>query len=55
MDGRTVKLTPLLCTPATVTTTLPLVAVEGTLAEILVSLQEFTPAVTLLNFTVLLP
>lgn len=53
--GKTVKLMPLLCIPATVTTTLPLVAAEGTFAEMLESLQEFTVAVTPLNFTVLLP
>jgi hypothetical protein len=39
MDGPTVKLTPLLETPATVTTTLPVVAPVGTGATMLVALQ----------------
>jgi len=55
IEGRTVKKTPLLWTPPAVTVTLPLVAMNGTLAEMLVSLQEFTVAVTPLNFTFPLP
>jgi hypothetical protein len=55
MAGVTVKLTPLLALPDTVTTTLPDVAAEGTVATILVELQLVTAAVVLLNLTVLLP
>src|SRR3954451_6532386 len=40
----TVKPTPLLCTPFTVTTTFPLVAPVGTLVVILVSLQPVAVA-----------
>ena len=40
--GVTVKLTPLLATPAAFTTTLPVVAPAGTLATILVALQLVT-------------
>jgi len=54
--GRTVKLTPLLTTPPTVTTTLPVVAVDGTVAVMLVALQFVnTVAVPLPNFTTLVP
>jgi hypothetical protein len=49
-----VKLTPLLATPDTVTTTLPVVAAEGTVALSTVLLQVAV-AVTPLNVTVLLP
>src|SRR5882724_836159 len=49
--GRTAKLTPLLGTPAAVTTTFPLVAAEGTIATMLVSLQELTVPVMPLNLT----
>jgi len=51
----TVKLTPLLGDPETVTTTLPVVAPLGTVAAMLVALQLVTVAVVPLNFTVLLP
>jgi hypothetical protein len=51
----TVKLTPLLATPPTVTTTLPVVAPAGTVATMLVALQLVGAAVTPLNFTVLVP
>jgi len=53
--GVTVKLTPLLICPFTVTTTEPVVAPAGTAATILVALHELGVAVTPLNFTVLLP
>ena len=53
--GRTVKLTPLLGFPLTVTTTFPLVAPVGTGATIEVALQLAGVAVVPLNFTVLLP
>ena len=53
--GRTVKLTPLLGFPLTVTTTFPLVAPVGTGATIEVALQLVGVAVVPLNFTVLLP
>jgi hypothetical protein len=53
---RTVKLTPLLATPPTVTTTLPVVAPVGTTAVTLVSLHKPTVvAVTPLNCTVPVP
>ncbi len=52
---RTVKLTPLLDAPLTVTTTLPVVAPVGTGAVILVALQLVGEAVVPLNFTVLVP
>jgi len=42
-------------TPSTVTVTGPFVAVDGTWAVILVSLQELTVAVTPLNLTTLVP
>src|SRR5207245_7991329 len=51
----TVKLTPLLATPPTVTTTLPVVAPAGTGATMLVALQLVGIAVTPLNATVLVP
>jgi hypothetical protein len=50
-----VKLTPLLATPFTVTTTFPVVAPVGTLTEMLVAAQLVTVAVMPLNFTVLVP
>jgi hypothetical protein len=52
---RTVKFTPLLATPATVTTTLPVVAPVGTGTAILVALQLVGVAVVPLNWTVLVP
>jgi hypothetical protein len=51
----TVKLTPLLATPPTVTTTFPVVAPAGTAAAMLVALQLAGVAATPLNFTVLAP
>src|SRR5207245_2665872 len=51
----TVKLTPLLATPPTVTTTLPVVAPAGTGATMLVALQLVAAATVPLNFTVLVP
>jgi hypothetical protein len=51
----TVKLTPLLATPPTVTTTLPVVAPLGTAAVMLAALQLVAVAVVPLNFTVLVP
>src|SRR6202007_3052585 len=51
----TVKLTPLLAWPPTVTTTLPVVAPEGTVTPILVALQLVAVAVVPLNVTVLVP
>src|SRR5215469_12120912 len=51
----TVKLTPLLATPPTVTTTLPVVAPAGTGTAMLVALQLVGVAVTPLNVTVLVP
>jgi hypothetical protein len=51
----TVKLTPLLAAPATVTTTLPVVAPAGTGATMLVADQLAGVAVVPLNFTVLVP
>lgn len=54
--GITVKLTPLLPTPpAAVTTTLPEVAPVGTVAVMLVLLQEFTVAAVPLKVTPPLP
>jgi hypothetical protein len=50
-----VKLTPLLAAPPTVTTTLPVVAPAGTGATMLVALQIEGVAVVPLNFTVLDP
>jgi hypothetical protein len=51
----TVKLTPLLATPPTVTTTLPVVAPVGTGVTMLVADQLVGVAVVPLNFTVLVP
>jgi len=51
----TVKVTPLLATPPTVTTTLPVVALAGTVVTMLVALQLVGVAAVPLNFTVLLP
>jgi hypothetical protein len=51
----TVKFTPLLATPPTVTTTLPVVAPVGTEVEMLVALQVVTVAAVPLNLTVLVP
>ena len=53
--GRTVKLFPLLATPDTVTTTLPVVAPVGTFATMLLAPQLVMVAVVPLNLTVLLP
>ena len=55
MAGITVNVTPLLATPATFTTALPVVAVLGTGATIEVELQLVGVAWTLLNVTVLVP
>jgi len=51
----TVKLTPALGEPDTVTTTLPVVAPDGTVAMMLVSLQLVAVAAIPLNLIVLLP
>jgi hypothetical protein len=51
----TVKLTALLVRPATVTTTPPVVAPEGTVVVILVAVQVVTVATVPLNLTVLVP
>jgi hypothetical protein len=51
----TVKFTPLLATPPTVTTTLPDVAPLGTDVAMLVALQVVTVAAVPLNLTVLVP
>src|SRR5213594_3955803 len=51
----TVKLTPLLAAPPTVTTTLPVVAPAGTGATMLVALQLVAVAVVPLNLTLLVP
>src|SRR6266853_451917 len=51
----TVKLTPLLATPLTVTTTFPVVAPAGTGTTTLVAAQLVGVAVVLLNLTVLVP
>src|SRR4029077_4060616 len=53
--GTTVKLTPLLATPPTVTVTLPVVAPAGTGATMLVADQLVGVAVVPLNRTVLAP
>ena len=55
MLGVTVKPKPLLALPPTVTTTLPLVAPEGTVATIDVGLQPVAVAAVPLNVTVLVP
>jgi hypothetical protein len=51
----TVKFVPLLATPPTVTTTLPVVAPVGTGTTMPVADQLVGVAVVALNFTVLLP
>src|SRR5436853_1640267 len=51
----TVKLTPLLATPPTVTTTLPVVAPAGTGTTMPVAAQLVGVAAVPLNFTVLVP
>jgi hypothetical protein len=51
----TVKLTPSLATPPTVTTTFPVVAPAGTGTTMLVALQLVGVAAAPLNFTVLVP
>lgn len=51
----TVKATPLLATPPTVTTTFPLVAPEGTCTMMLVLLHPVGPTVAPLNVMVLPP
>jgi len=53
--GVTVKLTPLLATPPTVTTTFPVVAPAGTGVTMLVALQLVGVAAVPLNLTVLVP
>jgi len=53
--GSTVNAMPLLTTPATVTTTFPVVAPVGTLATMLVALQLEAVAARPLNVTVLVP
>ena len=53
--GMTVKITPLLATPPTVTTTLPDVAPAGTGTMMLLALQLVGAAVVPLNLTVLVP
>ena len=51
----TVKVTPLLATPFTVTTTFPVVAPPGTATVMLVALQLVGVPAVPLNFTVLVP
>ena len=53
--GVTVKVTPLLATPPTVTTTDPLVAPAGTVTTMLAADQLEGVALVPLNFTVLAP
>jgi hypothetical protein len=53
--GTTVKVTPLLAEPETVTITLPVVAPLGTVAVMLVEPQLVAVAVIPLNLTVLIP
>jgi hypothetical protein len=53
--GSTVNALPLLSTPLTRTTTLPVVAPEGTVATMLVALHVVTAAVVPLNLTELVP
>jgi hypothetical protein len=53
MCGITVKATPLLATPDTVTTTFPVVAAVGTVTLIVVEFQLVKLAVVPLNFTLL--
>ena len=54
-EAVTVKLTPLLARPPTVTTTLPVVAPAGTVTAMLVLLQVVSVAAVPLKVTVLLP
>ena len=53
--AKTVKVTPLLSAPPTLTTTLPVVAPVGTGTTMLVADQLVGVAVVVLNFTALLP
>jgi len=53
--GATVKVTPLLACPLTVTTTGPVVAAAGTGAAMLVALQLLGVVAVPLNVTVLVP
>ena len=53
--GVTVKLTPLLATPPTVTTTFPVVALEGTVTLMPFALQLEVVAAKPLKVTVLVP
>jgi hypothetical protein len=53
--GRTVNAMPLLTTPLTITTTLPVVAPVGTLATMLLALQLTGVAAIPLKVTVLVP
>src|SRR6266404_5293923 len=55
VDVATVKLTPLLATPPTVTTTFPVVAPTGTGAAMLVALQPVGVVAVPFNVTVLVP
>jgi hypothetical protein len=55
LDVATAKTLPLLAEPATVTTTLPVVAPAGTGTVMLLSLQVVGVAVAPLNVTVLVP
>jgi hypothetical protein len=55
MPGATVKGNPLLATPDTVTTTLPVMAPAGTVTTMLVALQVTTTAAVPLKVTVLVP
>src|SRR5215813_1514936 len=54
-DNATVKLTPLLATPPTVTTTFPVVAPAGTGTTMLDAVQLVGDAAVPLNVTVLVP
>ena len=53
--GRTVKLTPLLATPDTLTKTLPVVALDGTVVTMLVVVHVVAVAAVPLNLIVLVP
>jgi hypothetical protein len=55
LPGWTTKLTPLLATPFTVTTTFPVVAPDGTVTTICVSFHVVTGTLALLSVTVLVP
>jgi hypothetical protein len=55
IEGKTVKLTPLLACPATVTRTFPVVAPEGTVTVMLDAPQLVAVAAAPLNVTVLVP